>query len=125
MIPWHPLSSRKEFLRALKFGERSEGGHLFLRFLRGGAGLRIGFSTKSGFKNAARRNRAKRWMREAVRASIALIPRDASLVLVAKPEMQRADFHFVAAEFRALLALVLEKDPTVLRNNRQPIKTNP
>jgi ribonuclease P protein component len=101
--PWQSLSSRKEFLRTLKAGKRAEGGFLFLRLLPAGPGRKIGFSTKSGFKNAVHRNRAKRWMREAVRENLSLLPEGANLILVAKPGMQAAEFSSVADEVRRLL----------------------
>jgi ribonuclease P protein component len=101
--PWQSLSSRKEFLRTLKAGKRAEGGSLFLRLLPAGPGRKIGFSTRKGFKNAVHRNRAKRWMREAVRKNIAFVPDGANLILVAKPGMQAGDFSSVADEVRRLL----------------------
>lgn len=103
MKPWQSLSSRKEFLRTLKAGKRAEGGLLFLRLLPAGPGRKIGFSTRKGFKNAVHRNRAKRWMREAVRENLSLVPEGASLILVAKPGIQAGDFSAVADEVRRLL----------------------
>ena len=104
MKPWQPLSSRKDFLRTLKEGKRAEGESLFIRLLSGGEGRKMGFSTKRGFKNAVCRNRAKRWMREALRKNLSLLPKGANLILVAKPEMQDRLFSEVLAEVTRLLS---------------------
>ena len=104
MKPWQPLSSRKAFLRTLKEGQRAEGESLFIRLLPGGEGRRIGFSTKGGFENAVCRNRAKRWMREALRKNLSLLPEGASVILVAKPRMPERRFSEVLAEVARLLA---------------------
>jgi len=72
--------------------------------LPGGEGRRTGFSTQGGFINAVRRNRAKRWMREALRKNLSRLPEGASVILVAKPLMQTAEFSRVMDEVTRLLA---------------------
>ncbi len=104
MRPWTPLSSRKEFLRALREGRRAEGEILFVRLLPRGEGRRAGFSAQGGFDNAVRRNRAKRWMREALRKNVALLPEDVDLILVAKTAMQKSGFAQVVSELGRLLS---------------------
>jgi len=102
--PWAPLSTRKEFLRTLKQGKRAEGETLFVRLLPGGEGRRAGFSTQGGFINAVHRNRAKRWMREALRKNLSRLPEGAGVILVAKTRMQAAEFSRVMDEVTRLLA---------------------
>lgn len=104
MRSWVPLSARKEFLRTLKEGKRAEGETLFVRLLPGGEGRRAGFSTQGGFINAVRRNRAKRWMREALRKNVYRLPEGAGVILVAKTRMQTAEFSRVVDEVTRLLA---------------------
>ncbi len=104
MRSWVPLSTRKEFLRTLKEGKRAEGETLFVRLLPGGEGRSAGFSTQRGFINAVRRNRAKRWMREALRVNLSRLPECARVILVAKPRMQTAEFSGVMNEVTRLLA---------------------
>jgi ribonuclease P protein component len=102
--PWQPLSSRKAFLRTLKEGRRAEGPFFFLRRIPEGPGRRVGFSAQSGFRSAVSRNRAKRWMREALRKNLALLPGEIKLVLVAKTRIQSAGFAAVVAEMERLLS---------------------
>jgi ribonuclease P protein component len=72
--------------------------------LPGGEGRRAGFSTQGGFINAVRRNRAKRWMREALRKNLSRLPESTGVILVAKPRMQTAEFSRVMDEVTRLLA---------------------
>jgi ribonuclease P protein component len=101
--PWLPLSSQKEFVRILKEGKRAEGEFLYLRLLPGGDKRKAGFSTQGGFEKAVCRNRAKRWMREALTKHLFLVPEGAGVILVAKPGIQASDFSRIQAEVGRLL----------------------
>lgn len=66
------LKSKKEFDEVFRRGKTVSNGVVIAKYQEDGSGsLRIGFSVGVKFsKKAVRRNRAKRWLREAVRPAI-------------------------------------------------------
>ena len=82
------LTKKKHFMNLAVKGRSVFGPYATLRFHEiPGAGTHVAFITSTKvFKKAVDRNRAKRRMREAVRAEWESLPMDTHLLFVLKPE---------------------------------------
>ena len=67
---------------------------------------RAGFAVSRQLKNAVQRNRARRRLREAYRASRDAAPARAALVIVGRPAALREPFAGLAAQLRTALAAI-------------------
>ncbi|HEU4384898.1 MAG TPA: ribonuclease P protein component [Anaeromyxobacteraceae bacterium] len=84
------LRRRREFLAVQQRGRRLQAGSLMVLALESPAGrARLGLTVSSKIGNAVKRNRIKRWVREAFRSVAAGLPA-VDLVVVARPGAERA-----------------------------------
>lgn len=103
-----PKSSRlnrvSEFARLRREGVSLHGKFMILSVLRGGADMetRFGFVTSRRVGGAVERNRARRRLREIVRADQPGIAANSWIVIVARQSATRADFDQLRNEWRAL-----------------------
>ncbi len=67
---------------------------------------RAGFAVSRQVRRAVDRNRARRRLREAYRATRAAAPPNAALVIIGKPAVLREPFKALATEMRAALASI-------------------
>jgi len=99
------MTSSRDFARVFRSGKR--GSSPLITCVAGsgdaGAPTRVGFAVGAGVGNAVNRNRAKRLLREAVRATC--IKPGSEVVLVAKPPLAKSSLQ----EVRAALDSALER----------------
>jgi ribonuclease P protein component len=67
---------------------------------------RAGFAVSRQLKNAVQRNRVRRRLREAYRASRDVAPTGAALVIVGRPATLRESFSTLTAQLRGALAAI-------------------
>jgi ribonuclease P protein component len=105
MLPkQYRLTRSRDFTRVRRLG-RSSGSPLLALYLlpRRSPELRVGFSVSKRVGKAARRNRVKRLMREAVRHRLPTIRRGQDLVFIARPPSAEASYHEIAEAVSYLL----------------------
>lgn len=67
---------------------------------------RVGFAVSRQLRNAVQRNRARRRLREAFRATRAAAPARAALVIIGRPASLTAPFEALVGQMRQALAAV-------------------
>lgn len=94
-----------------------------------GEGTKVAFITSTKvFKLAVHRNRAKRRMREAVRAVWPELPGETHLLFVLKPEAMTADYARIVEEIRRLVGKIpeaLEKPPKMSSRGKKYSRSRP
>jgi ribonuclease P protein component len=101
----HRLRANRDFARVRGVGRSWAHPLLVLLAVRGpvaGAPTRVGVSATKRVGNAVTRNRAKRRVREAVRACYAELPPGWDVVLIIRPAAAAAPYAAVAAAARLL-----------------------
>ncbi|MFA6429514.1 MAG: ribonuclease P protein component [Patescibacteria group bacterium] len=111
------LRKMKDFALLSQKGRPVFGPFFTLRFRQSTEPTRVGFvvSTKI-FKRANKRNRIKRRLREALRATMEFWPKNMDLLFVAKPETLDADFQDIVASVKR----TFEKIPEAMTKPLKP-----
>jgi len=104
------LTKQRDFTKLAVHGRSVFGPYMTLRVnVRPKEPTRVGFITSTKvMKKAVDRNRAKRRMREVVRALLPEIPEHFSLLFILKPETKDVPFEALIAEVRRLVAKIPE-----------------
>jgi ribonuclease P protein component len=99
----HRLTSPRDFERVFRLGARASSGPVSLVALDAGERrpARAGLAVGGSIGGAVRRNRAKRLLREAVRANC--VRPGVDVVLIAKPELPGSSLEDIKASVRAAL----------------------
>jgi ribonuclease P protein component len=108
---------RSDFLRVYKLGRRAQGAGLAVVVLENERGhARLGLSVaKRHYKSAVRRNRVRRLFREAFRLSLAALPSDLDVVMIATDSSTTA-LGATRDELVALVARAVKKKPRAPRS---------
>ncbi|MFQ5863740.1 MAG: ribonuclease P protein component [bacterium] len=96
------------FNELFESGVRLHSDHILLLFLASDQ-CRVGFAVSQKIKGVARRNRAKRRLREVLRLNQDKLPQKMNIVLVAKPGIERVKFEILDKEFLSLLRKLVSK----------------
>jgi len=96
----HRLTPSRAFGRVFAEGRRGQSGSVVAVARPSGEqrAPRVGVAASKRVGSAVRRNRAKRRLREAVRARLACIPAGTDVVLIASPAVVSAPFDAVRAD---------------------------
>jgi len=107
---------RSDFQRAYKQGRRAQGVGLAVVVLENELGVsRLGLSVaKRHHRSAVNRNRVRRIFREAFRLSLAELPREIDVVMIAV-DSTRPELATTRSELVALVARALRKKPRGVR----------
>jgi ribonuclease P protein component len=100
------LTSSAEFQALFQRGRRIDRPALIVLWREAVGPTRAGFAVSRQLKNAVQRNRARRRLREAYRASRDAAPPGTALVIVGRPAALTAPFAALAAQLRGALAAV-------------------
>lgn len=122
------LTKKRDFMKLATHGRPIFGPYATLRVrVTPNEGTRVAFITSTKvFKLAVHRNRAKRRMREAVRALWPELPADMHLLFVLKPEAMTAPFPRILEEVRRLVGRIpdeLTKPPKMSSRGKKYSKT--
>jgi ribonuclease P protein component len=100
------LTSSAEFQALFQKGRRIDRPALIVLWREAAGPTRAGFAVSRQLKNAVQRNRARRRLREAYRASRDAAPARAALVIVGRPAALTEPFVGLAAQLRGALAAI-------------------
>jgi ribonuclease P protein component len=106
------LTTSAEFQALFQRGRRIDRPALIVLWREASAPTRIGFAVSRQVKNAVQRNRARRRLREAYRASRDAAPAQARIVIVGRPAALKAPFAALAGQLRAALGAIPGPRPT-------------
>jgi ribonuclease P protein component len=100
------LTSSADFQALFQRGRRIDRPALFVLWRDAGEPTRAGFAVSRQLKNAVQRNRARRRLREAYRASRDAAPLHTALIVVGRPAALAAPFGSLTAQMRDALASI-------------------
>jgi ribonuclease P protein component len=100
------LTTSAEFQALFQRGRRIDRPALVVLWREAAGPTRAGFAVSRQLKNAVQRNRARRRLREAYRASRDAAPAGAALVIVGRPAVLTAPFAVLATQLRGALAAI-------------------
>jgi ribonuclease P protein component len=100
------LTTSAEFQALFQRGKRIDRPALIVLWRDTTEPTRAGFAVSRQLKNAVQRNRARRRLREAYRASRDAAPTHVALVVVGRPAVLRAPFADLAAQLRGALTAI-------------------
>lgn len=103
------LTSAADFQAVFQRGARVERPSVLIVW-RGARGRRqAGFAVSRQIQGAARRNRARRRLREAYRVSRRALPQGVQLVVVARPRVEVAPYTQILQDMREALEVVAKR----------------
>jgi ribonuclease P protein component len=100
------LTTGAEFQALFQRGRRIERPALIVLWREAGEATRAGFAVSRQLKSAVQRNRARRRLREAFRASRDAAPPRAALVIVGRPAALTEPFESLTSQLREALAAI-------------------
>jgi ribonuclease P protein component len=100
------LTTSADFQALFQRGKRIERPALIVLWRESAGPTRAGFAVSRQLKNAVQRNRARRRLREAYRASRDAAPERAAMVIVGRPAVLKEPFAALAMQLRAALAMI-------------------
>jgi ribonuclease P protein component len=105
LSPRNRLKKKKDFETVFKRGETIKGGAFFLKILNTSTGYsRVGFVVSKKISNkAVVRNKAKRRLREAMRANIPYLKNSFDMIAVALPNIKTVTFKEIKQDVESAL----------------------
>jgi len=100
------LTTSAEFQALFQRGRRIDRPALIVLWREATEPTRVGFAVSRQLKNAVQRNRARRRLREAYRASRDAAPAQGKMVIVGRPAALKARFAVLAGQLRAALGSI-------------------
>jgi ribonuclease P protein component len=100
------VTSGAEFQALFQRGRRIDRPAFIVLWRRDGGTTRAGFAVSRQLRKAVERNRARRRLREAYRASRDAVPAGTAVVVIGRPAVLREGFAALAAQLRAALASI-------------------
>jgi ribonuclease P protein component len=100
------LTTSADFQALFQRGRRIDRPALFVLWREAGEPTRAGFAVSRQLKTAVQRNRARRRLREAYRASRDAAPARTALVIVGRPAALTESFAALVSQLRGALAAV-------------------
>jgi ribonuclease P protein component len=100
------LTSSAEFQALFQRGRRIDRPALIVLWREATVPTRAGFAVSRQLRSAVQRNRARRRLREAYRASRDAAPARAALVVVGRPAVLREPFTALTSQLRGALAAI-------------------
>jgi len=100
------LTTSAEFQALFQRGRRIDRPALIVLWREATEPTRVGFAVSRQVKNAVQRNRARRRLREAYRASRDAAPAQAKMVIVGRPAALKAPFAVLTDQLRAALGSI-------------------
>ena len=100
------LTTSAEFQTLFQRGRRIDRPALIVLWREATEPTRVGFAVSRQLKNAVQRNRARRRLREAYRASRDAAPAQARMVIVGRPAVLKAPFAALTGQLRAALGAI-------------------
>jgi ribonuclease P protein component len=100
------LTTSAEFQALFQRGRRIDRPALIVLWRDAAKPTRVGFAVSRQLKNAVQRNRARRRLREAYRASRDAAPAQAEMVIVGRPAALRAPFAALTGQLRTALGSI-------------------
>jgi ribonuclease P protein component len=100
------LTSSADFQALFQRGRRIDRPALIVLWREAAEPTRTGFAVSRQLKNAVQRNRARRRLREAYRASREAAPPQVALVVVGRPAALSAPFAALTAQLQSALASI-------------------
>ena len=100
------MTTSADFQALFQRGKRIDRPALIVLWRETAEPTRAGFAVSRQLRNAVQRNRARRRLREAYRASRDAAPARAALVIVGRPAALREPFSGLTAQLRGALAAI-------------------
>ena len=100
------MTTSAEFQTLFQRGRRIDRPALIVLWREATEPTRVGFAVSRQVKNAVQRNRARRRLREAYRASRDAAPAQARMVIVGRPAVLKAPFTALTGQLRAALGAI-------------------
>jgi ribonuclease P protein component len=100
------LTTSAEFQALFQKGKRIDRPALIVLWREAAEPTRVGFAVSRQLRNAVQRNRARRRLREAFRATRAAAPACAALVIIGRPAALTAPFESLLGQLRQALAAI-------------------
>jgi ribonuclease P protein component len=108
--PCERIRRKKDFIGLYKQGHRYRGRYFNLVYLPSSAGIsRVAVVASRKVGGAVERNRIKRWLREAFRMNKGLIEEPTDILVIARPDIQRAERTEVFTAYTAAVGKIFEK----------------
>lgn len=100
------MTSGAEFQALFQQGKRIDRATLIVLWREVESPRRVGFAVSRQVRGAVQRNRARRRLREAYRATRAAAPMRAALVVIGRPAVLNVDFPVLVADLREALQAI-------------------
>lgn len=100
------LTTRADFQALFQKGKRIDRPALIVLWREANEPTRVGFAVSRQLRNAVRRNRARRRLREAFRAARAAAPVRAELVIIGRPASLTTPFETLLGQMRQALGAI-------------------
>lgn len=94
-----------EFNEFFQKGDRLNSQNILL-LARNCSSKKYGFAVSQKIRGAVKRNRAKRLLKEVIRLNQDILPEKKSLILVAKPGIEKIKFENLVHEFKELISSI-------------------
>jgi ribonuclease P protein component len=100
------LTGRREFQAVFQQGKRVDRPSLIVRWRESAGARRVGFAVSRQVRNAVRRNRVRRRLREAYRLTRDVAPASVLLVVIGRPSAFGVEFGALVAEMSHAFSMI-------------------